>query len=76
MAFVGVIINMGILKLTDIKEYWSTNTTTNLPFFHRVFSSDRFLQIYWMLNVADLSSTIKRAKVQPFVDKVIPLFQQ
>ena len=75
-AFVGVIINMGMLKLTDIKEYWSTHTTTNLPFFRRVFSRDRFLQIYWMLHVGDLSSTTKRAKVQPFVDKVIPLFQQ
>ena len=67
---------MGMLKLTDIKEYWSTHTTTNLPFFRRVFSRDRFLQIYWMLHVGDLSSTTKRAKVQPFVDKVIPLFQQ
>ena len=75
-AFVGVIINMGMLKLTDIKEYWSTHTTTNLLFFRRVFSRDRFLQIYWMLHVGDLSSTTKRAKVQPFVDKVIPLFQQ
>ena len=75
-ASVGVIINMGMLKLTDIKEYWSTHTTTNLPFFRRVFSRDRFLQIYWMLHVGDLSSTTKRAKVQPFVDKVIPLFQQ
>ena len=75
-AFVGVIINMGMLKLTDIKEYWSTHTTTNLPFFRRVFSRDRFLQIYWMLHVGDLSSTTKCAKVQPFVDKVIPLFQQ
>ena len=41
-AFVGVIINMGMLKLIDIKEYWSTHTTTNLPFFRRVFSRDRF----------------------------------
>ena len=29
-----------------------------------------------MLHVGDLSSTTKRAKVQPFVDKVKPLFQQ
>ena len=75
-SFVGVIINRGILKLTDIKEYWSTHTTTNLPFFRRVFSRDRFFT-----NLLDVAcwrskSTTKCAKVQPFLDKVIPLFQQ
>ena len=29
-----------------------------------------------MLHVGDLTSTTKRAKVQPFLDEVIPLFQQ
>ena len=74
-AFAGV-INMGILKLTDIKEYWSTtHTTTNLQFFHHNFSRDIPLQIYWMLHIGDVTSTTKCAKVQPFLDKVIPLFQ-
>ena len=84
-AFVGVIINMGTIKLTDVKEYWSTQTTTNLPFFRRFFSRDRFLQIFWMLrflqifwmlHVGNQTENTKRAKVQPFLDKIIPLFQQ
>ena len=75
-SFCGVIINMEIIKLTDVKEYWSKQTTTNLPFFWRVFSRGRFLQIYWMLHVGNLTENTKRAKVQPFLDKIIPLFQQ
>ena len=75
-AFVGVIINMGTIKLTDVKEYCSTQTTTNLPFFRRVLSRDRILQIFWMLHVGNQTENTKRTKVQPFLDKIIPLFQQ
>ena len=74
-AFVGIIINMGLTKLSDIKDYWSTHITLNLPFFRSVFSRDRFLQIYWMLHVGDIPSTTKRSKIQPFLDLLLPLFQ-
>ena len=36
-AFVGVIIQMGFVQLTQIKDYWSTHVTLNLPFFRSVF---------------------------------------
>ena len=75
-AFIGMIINMGLTQLSDIKDYWSTHTTLNLPFFRSVFSRDRFLQIYWMLHVGELPSTTKRSKIQPFIDLLIPLFQR
>ena len=75
-AFVGVIIQMGFVQLTQIKDYWSTHVTLNLPFFRSVFSRDRFLQIFWMLHVGELPSTTKRSKIQPFLDMIIPLFQQ
>ena len=74
-AFVGLIINMGMMKLSDIKGYWSTHATLNLPFFRSVFSHVRFLQIYWMLHVGDIPSTTKRSKIQPFLDRLLPLFQ-
>ena len=63
-VFVGLIINMGLTKLSDIKDYWSTHLTLNLPFFRSVFSRDRFLQIYWMLHVGDIPSTTKRSKIR------------
>ena len=38
-AFVGLILNMGLVQVPEIKEYWSRDET---PFFRRVFSRDRF----------------------------------
>lgn len=76
IAFIGMIINMGLSQLSDIKDYQSTHITLNLPFFRSVFPRDRFLQIYWMLHVGELPSTTKRSKIQPFIDLLIPLFQQ
>ena len=32
-AFIRLIIQMGLVQLSDIKEYWSTHVTLNLPFF-------------------------------------------
>ena len=75
-AFVGVIIQMGLVQLSDIKDYWSTHITLNLPFFRSVFSRDRFLQIFWMLHVGETASHSKRSKIQPFIDLIIPLFQR
>ena len=75
-VFVGVIIQMGLVQLSDIKDYWSTHVTLNLPFFRSVFSRDRFLQIFWMLHVGEQPSVNKRSKIQPFLDLLIPLFQR
>ena len=75
-AFIGIIIQMGLAQLSDIKEYWSTHATLNFPFFRSVFPRDRFLQMFWMLHVGDPQSTTKRSKIQPFLDMLIPLFQQ
>ena len=74
-AFIGLILQLGLVQLSDIKDYWSTHCTLNLPFFRSVFSRDRFLQIFWMLHVGETPNTNKRSKIQPFLNRVIPLFQ-
>ena len=75
-AFIGVILQMGLVQLSDIKDYWSTHSTLNFPFFRSIFSRDRFLQIFWMLHVGEMPSTTRRSKIQPFLELFIPLFQQ
>ena len=75
-AFIGVIIQMGLVQLSDIKDYWSRRVTLNWPFFRNVFSRDRFLQIFLMLHVGETPSHNKRSKIQPFIDLLVPLFQQ
>ncbi len=74
-GFVAVILNMGIIQLTNLKDYWSTSDTTDLPFFRSVFSRDRFFQIFGALYVGDPDSSVKRDKIQPLLDRLIPAFQ-
>ena len=75
-AFVGVILNMGLVQLPRMKDYWATHETLNLQFFQRVFSRDRFLQIFWMLHVGDIDGSTRRSKIQPLLDMVIPTICQ
>ena len=74
-GFIAVILNMGIIQLNDLKDYWSTDDSTNLPFFRSVFSRDRFFQIFGALHVRDLEGTTKQGKIQPFLDKTCPSFE-
>ena len=39
-AFVGMKLNMALVQLSQLKDYWFTHETLNLQFFHRVFSRD------------------------------------
>lgn len=73
-GFIAIILNMGIIQLSDIKDYWSTSATTNLPFFRSIFSRDRFLQVFGALHVGKIGSTTKRDKIQPFLDRICPSF--
>ena len=61
-AFVGVILNMGIIQLQNLQDYWSTNPTSNIPFFRSVFSRDRFFQIFWSYMRAKLPVPEKKIK--------------
>lgn len=42
---------MGIITLGNVKEYWSTDEMSHIPFFANTFKRDRFVQICWMLHV-------------------------
>ena len=61
-AFVGVILNMGIIQLQNLQDYWSTNPTSSIPFFRSVFSRDQFFQIFWMLHVGEIPVPEKKTK--------------
>ena len=50
-AFVAVILNVGIIQLTNLNNYWSTQDTVNSRFFCSVFSRNRFFQIFGALHV-------------------------
>lgn len=66
---------MGLSQRTDLKEYWSMVQSDDQSFFRSLFSKDRFLQIFRMLHVGDTTSTLKKDKIKPLLDIIIPVFQ-
>ena len=42
-AFIGLIIQMGLVQLSDIKDYWSTHVTMNLPFFCTIVTNFSYI---------------------------------
>jgi hypothetical protein len=52
-AFIGLIINIGIVLLPNLKDYWSIEWTIHVTFFGDVMSRDRFLQIFRMMHVGN-----------------------
>lgn len=67
-AFIGVIVNMGTIPLTNMQEYWSVKDNSRIPFFSKIFTRKRFNQIFWMLHLKtpnpaknDIRTRIQRA---------------
>jgi hypothetical protein len=50
-SFLGLLINVGLILLPDIKDYCSSERKTQIKLFGDVMSRDRFLQIIWMMHV-------------------------
>jgi hypothetical protein len=81
-AFLGIVINMGMIPLPDMKDYWSNEWTTEIKFFCDVMPRDRFLQIFWMLHVGsdainETNTAIKRTKkVHGVIEHIEKNFQQ
>ena len=51
LGFLTVILNMGLIHVPEIEDYWKTCWTSEIGFFGRVMPRDRFKQIFWMLHV-------------------------
>jgi hypothetical protein len=57
LAFLGLIINMGVIHLPYVKDCWSQQFVCRVPFFGEVFTRIRFLQILWMLHLVTVSTS-------------------
>ncbi|CAK9804154.1 PiggyBac transposable element-derived protein 4 [Anthophora plagiata] len=55
-AFIAVIVNMGTMTAANMKEYWSADATSYIPFYPNTFSRERFTQIFWMLHAEIFSA--------------------
>ena len=57
-AFLGVVINMGLIEVPELQDYWSQAFHSNIPFFGRIFSRRRFMQIFWTLHLETIPTKI------------------
>ena len=77
-GFLAIIVNMGLISMPQIQDYWSTSWTCQLPFFNRTMTRDRFMNIFWLLHVSceqDGVTPRRIDKVRALLDLLIPKFQ-
>lgn len=78
--FLSIIILMGQVRKTSLKEYWSTDPFISTPIFWQLMSRNRFEYIWkaWHFNNNDLYSntTVDRLfKIRPMLDYIVEKFQ-
>jgi hypothetical protein len=56
LAFLGLIINMGVIHLPYVK-HMSQQFVCRVSFFGEIFTRKRFLQIFWMLHLETVSTS-------------------
>ena len=82
LAFIGLHIAMGLLKLPQIKDYWCTNEIILTPWFPAIMPRDRFFTIMRYLHLVDSSQQKKVGeagydplfKVRPLLDHLSAVF--
>ena len=77
-GFLAITLNMEIIELPEIEDYWKTSWSSEVPFFTSVMRRDRFEQIFWLLHTshAEEGQSERRIdKVKSLIDILIPNFQ-
>jgi hypothetical protein len=82
-GFLACIINMGITKRPTIESYWFTKKSQYLPWFHEMFSRNRFQLILKFFHIANTKNHPRPgtpgydpcANIQPLIDNTNNLFR-
>lgn len=77
-AFLGVVLNMGLIPLSNIESYFSTKWTQRIPFFSDVFTKDSFLNFFWNIHFNHSEGRQPRKKgflIRPIVDHMKTMCQ-
>lgn len=63
-AFIGVIINMGLVVSPTLESYWSRAFHLKMSFFRTIFSRKRFFQIFWSLHLETISPNTRTTRTR------------
>ena len=78
MAYIGMVIAMGLVKLPSVLDYFTTEPILSHPWFPSILSRDRFLLISRYFHISNDSQFLgdKLCKIRPFIDHLIRAFQK
>ena len=76
-GFLAIVINMGIVSVPAVEDYWKTSWISEVPFFSRVMARDRFMLIFWMLHVSHSTVSPPKCieKIKLFLELMLTRFQ-
>lgn len=76
---IGIILNMGIIKVPDVQSYWKTDWICNIPFVKYAMPRDHFLLLYQSMLHAVHTKPGDQARcgdiIQPFLVILLEKFQ-
>jgi hypothetical protein len=78
-AFIGVVVAMGLVRLPELDDYWSTDMIMRHPWFSAVFPRTRFKQILRYLHCEDNRNSNKDDKLRKLrtvIDSLNDAFRQ
>ena len=77
-GFLAIILNMGLIELPHIEDYWKTSWETEVPFFRRVMPRDRFELLFWLLHVSHSDSAEEKRinKVGLLLESMLTRFRR
>ena len=75
-GFLVIVINMGVITVPAIEDYWKTSWIAEISYISRMMSRDRFELIFWMLHVSHSTvSPPKRIdKLRTLLDMLLTRF--
>ena len=81
-AWLGLTLNMGLVRKNSIKSYWSKNSVIQTPIFPNTMSRDRYLHFLRFLHFTDNDNAPDPAdpnrdklwKIKPFLNALLPRF--
>ena len=78
LKLLAVLISMGITRKPSLCDYWAMDDTNYTPWYHELFSRNRFQMIFsTMLHAGSVGDErSKTSKIEPFMNSLLLNFQE